>query len=370
VATKYVSSAADGTRDGTQAANGGAGVGPWTLAQAIAATPAAGDEIRIMADGTYSRSATWTCAYANGTAAANIIITGANSSGTVDGTRPTIQASAGSITLLNITGSHIHAKRLIVDGNSQTSLTGLTVGANYSRATLCHALGCSVKGLNLAASLNSAALIRCSATTCSGTCGIFVGSGGRAMFCEAYANTTHGFQADLPGMLIYCIASANSGASSDGFNSSSVGYSADHCVSYGNGRAGFDVSGNNSFGTYLSNCLAYGNTGEGFTTDGVKSGAFLLNCAGGSNTAGNYNATNLTANSVENFVTLTGDPFTSAATGDFSINNTASAGAALRAAGFPGAMPRGTSTGYTDIGAVQHADAGGGGTTYVSIIGS
>lgn len=55
-------------------------------------------------------------------------------------------------------------------------------------------------------------------------------------------------------------------------------------------------------------------------------------------------------------VTLTGDPFTSAATGDFTLNNTAGAGAACRGAGSPA---------YRDIGALQHQDAGGGGTTYV-----
>jgi len=60
-------------------------------------------------------------------------------------------------------------------------------------------------------------------------------------------------------------------------------------------------------------------------------------------------------------VTLSGDPFTSKSTGDFSLNNTAGAGAACRAAGFPGAFPGGTTTGYLDIGAAQHQDSGGGG---------
>ena len=39
---------------------------------------------------------------------------------------------------------------------------------------------------------------------------------------------------------------------------------------------------------------------------------------------------------------------------------TAGGGSSLRAAGFPGVMPPGTTTGYADIGAIQHADPAGG----------
>lgn len=59
-------------------------------------------------------------------------------------------------------------------------------------------------------------------------------------------------------------------------------------------------------------------------------------------------------------VTLTASPFTNAAGNDFSLNNTAGAGAACREAGFPGALIDGSHTGYRDIGALQHQDAGGG----------
>ncbi len=56
-------------------------------------------------------------------------------------------------------------------------------------------------------------------------------------------------------------------------------------------------------------------------------------------------------------ITLTVDPFTNAAGGDFSLNNTAGGGAAVRAAGdfFPG----GTTTNYQDVGATQHSGAPG-----------
>lgn len=74
------------------------------------------------------------------------------------------------------------------------------------------------------------------------------------------------------------------------------------------------------------------------------------------NTSGARN--NLTAGTHD--VTLTGDPFTNAAAGDFSSNTTAGAGAACRATGYPGVFPGGLTTGYPDIGGVQHADPAGG----------
>lgn len=50
---------------------------------------------------------------------------------------------------------------------------------------------------------------------------------------------------------------------------------------------------------------------------------------------------------------------------NWGLNNTASAGASFRAAGYPGLMPGlSTSTGYRDLGLFQHQDSGGGGTTY------
>ena len=61
-------------------------------------------------------------------------------------------------------------------------------------------------------------------------------------------------------------------------------------------------------------------------------------------------------------VTLSGDPFTNAASGDFTLNATASAGAAARAVGAPASILGVTGAGYPDIGVLQHQDAGGGST--------
>ena len=59
-----------------------------------------------------------------------------------------------------------------------------------------------------------------------------------------------------------------------------------------------------------------------------------------------------------NNVTLSGDPFVSASGGNFAPNSTSGAGALVQAAGWPGAIA--SSTGYIDIGAVQHQNPAGG----------
>lgn len=64
-----------------------------------------------------------------------------------------------------------------------------------------------------------------------------------------------------------------------------------------------------------------------------------------------------------NDVTLSGNPFTNAASNNFALNGTLGAGSSCRAAAFPGATAYGT--GYIDSGALQHQDSGGGGTTTI-----
>ena len=76
-----------------------------------------------------------------------------------------------------------------------------------------------------------------------------------------------------------------------------------------------------------------------------------------------YNNTSGARNNVpsgEHDVTLTGDPFTNGGSLNFSLNNTANQGAALRGTGFPGGLQAG-GTGYLDIGMLQHQDLGGSG---------
>jgi hypothetical protein len=107
--------------------------------------------------------------------------------------------------------------------------------------------------------------------------------------------------------------------------------------------------------------ISYGNASVGF---GVTSGVTLQeqsnrSNAYGSNTGGNTDSL-FAVSSTD--VTLTANPFTNTSTGDYSLNSTAGGGAACKGAGFPGVFPGATSTGNADIGAVQSAGSGGGGS--------
>ena len=113
----------------------------------------------------------------------------------------------------------------------------------------------------------------------------------------------------------------------------------------------------NVYGGSISNNLCVGNNQYGIELDdafhyGANYNAYYNN--------GVAEVLNVPARGPDE-VTLTGDPFTNAAGGDFSLNNTAGAGAACRNAGFPGAMIDGTNEGFADIGALRHEDPAGGG---------
>jgi len=109
----------------------------------------------------------------------------------------------------------------------------------------------------------------------------------------------------------------------------------------------------------IQNNIFYGNGGYGVNIVGAQGNPAVNQYNSyGSNTSGARN--NFSAGPGD--VTLTGNPFTNAGSKDFSLNNTAGAGAALRGAGFPGVLGVGSSsTGALDIGPIQHSASGSGG---------
>jgi hypothetical protein len=133
-------------------------------------------------------------------------------------------------------------------------------------------------------------------------------------------------------------------------------------VFYNNSSDGIDVTGTFSEYTFgMVNTILYDNGGWGLN---IESGSaqlypsFNFNNAYGANTSGN------SSNSVplgSGSVTLSGNPFTNAGSGNFALNSTSGAGAACKAAGFPGAIGGSGSTGNVDIGAVQSAGGSSGG---------
>ncbi len=176
--------------------------------------------------------------------------------------------------------------------------------------------------------------------------------------CVSTDAATYGFYtiADRETMLIRCTADTSG---DDGFYIAGEGFMMESCNAYNNTGSGVRLDDpTDATSPDILNCLFINNGGYGIECDT----SFLL---GFEDFNAFYNNTSGEVLNVpqrgSNDVTLTGDPFTDAANQDWSLNNTAGAGAACRAVGFPGTHTGGSTTGYRDIGPYQHQDAGGGG---------
>jgi hypothetical protein len=102
-----------------------------------------------------------------------------------------------------------------------------------------------------------------------------------------------------------------------------------HCDFVSNGSAGFAaVGGWDAKQCLIIGCIFYGNTGYGVRVDTTFNANFFLYNGYGSNGSGNVNIPTFTAPSGN--VTLTANPFTNSAGGDFSLNSAAGGGLALR----------------------------------------
>lgn len=257
------------------------------------------------------------------------------------GTPPLFQAS-GISTFTIITNEDLASAtiNLRVDGAGLTSSRGMVV------ATIGYKLiaeNCTNSGILEA---TTAIFVNCVATGCS-TQPAFIG--GSCHGCVAHSNTAAGFSLAGSKSATHCLSYGNSGASSDGFRGVQDGITMENCAAYNNGRDGFRASV--SGGQYYINCIAEANAAFGFNANAIFS-IRLLNCATFNNTSGATNLNGLVNESV-GLVTGSSSFFVNAAGNDFALNSTAGAGAAARAAGFPGIFPAGATTSYLDIGAAQ-----------------
>lgn len=226
----------------------------------------------------------------------------------------------------------------------------------------------------------------------------FLVGGALAIECEAYAcnknnsTFTAGFAAaGTTQMFIRCISHDHVGSNAHGFYFSGPGARAVDCISFNNGGIGYRISGNSSNihnsdaynntgsgidfalassigSAYIENCNLINNGGYGIDTTGSATGLyFIYNCGFGSgseaNTSGQVNSSAGDAVLEEGSITYPSGvtPWVDPVNGDFRINlsdakNAARGAFTLIAPGYAGTV------GYPDIGAVQHLDAGGGGT--------
>jgi hypothetical protein len=273
----------------------------------------------------------------------------------------TIQATAANITLIGIGTNSFIVKNFTLDVNSQANVKGFHHNAQFGEAVDITVLnvGNASQGFNWGNSQNTC--LRCLVNGGSGTGMAFnFGSNGGAYcwFCIATGMTAVPFEASNSYVCSFCIAANNTGATTDGFSVQSGGpIWIMNSIACGNGRDGINASaanfGQGSSPIFMNNILT-GNGRYGFNFSGFSppAGSFIEDYdAYFNNTTADRNG--FTGGGHD--ITMTGTPFNCAGN-DFSLNNTAGAGARIRSAGYAGALPLG-STGFMDIGVLQASPA-------------
>jgi hypothetical protein len=275
--------------------------------------------------------------------------------------RPTISTSS-SIVMLSFGSNNLHIENFILDGGG-VATKGIVLSSDRGNIiSNCKVTNCTTMGIQGA----GGNVNRCEVTgMTSGATAAFYMNADNCIDCYAHDNTCTGFScdgSDSGSIFVRCISANNSGASSDGFASRGTLLGAScmlNCVSYNNGRHGLYVPGNYA-SMSVNNCVFVKNGDFGISWGVVLKKATLDINYNAFGTGSIQNTSGLRSNVIAgiNDITITANPFTDPDNGDFSLNNTANGGTSLRAAGYPGVMPGATTTGYMDIGAIQHQDAG------------
>lgn len=302
----------------------------------------AGNTVYVKATATYTITASNTFATA-GTLQLPIAFIGYTSSRTDNG-YVTVQASTNvSITVFNVTAGRRRFKNFIADCNGLATSTGFAVSGNFSNCENCKALNFTTAGFT---SFPFGFIKGCIATggTAAATAAFnLTGQTPICIGCIATGNVCPGFITNSAGSsaitLIGCIAANNTGASSDGFRNNGTSAAAYfNCDAYANGRHGLlmDTAANlNAANVTVFNCIFVNNGGYGISSNSFSFGTLPTTIPMDFNAF--YNNTSGARQNVAaglNDVTLTADPFTSGAANDFTLNNTAGAGAASKSVGY------------------------------------
>jgi hypothetical protein len=361
---------------GNDSTGNGTSGNPYATPGKAGGSHSGGDRILIKA-GTYTLTSTTSNVAGGlltplvGTTGSPTLVVGYNSSiGDLDAVNdfsnfPTLAAAVGAAGRpLQLTANYVHARNLIVDGAQQADRC-VQISSSNTYLVNCKVLNFTTFGICV--QTGTTAVRRCWATLGkSGATAGFYADTASPLFdtCRSSANPCHGFQCSggRP-VYLFCLSHANTGTS-DGFvvlGANSANYR--QCVAHSNGRDGIRFDATNS----ADNSGAWGCVLTSNTNYGLRSAITTW-----ADWDGDYNAfynnssgarSGLPAGAHD--VTLTGDPFVSASGGNFALDLSgpnAAAAAQLKAAGFPGVFPGGSTTGYMDIGS-QHQDNGGGTTT-------
>lgn len=227
-----------------------------------------------------------------------------------------------------------------VDGNNVAS-AGINASAAYCGTVFnCIVRNCVDHGIQ--GSMSAGMTINCSVYNSNKNF-----SGGACYLCFSDGGS-YGFYGSIPNAN-RCIAI---NATADGFRLLNFTHTISACVAYNN--AGRGISGTYDINLTAS-CLSVNND-YGFAFGNAAADPCLVDCADYNNTSGR----SAQSNTSRDFrpITLTADPFVSASTGDFRINDVAGGGAELRQIQLSGLAGV---NGVFDVGAIDAVVTAGGG---------
>lgn len=293
-----------------------------------------------------------------------------------DGTRATVTCATNSVALFTLNAANFFLLKDLnlthtaaTRGDGVTTVTAVSTDVRFENLAID---GCAV-GLNGTTRFTGFAATGCEIKNCTSH-GIQADGGGEVCVvsgCYIHDNAASGVTCSNTSkyVLLSNVIESNGGR---GFYDSATTRTQLHQfygnTFYNNTNSGIEIAATTGSATIgLVNNVFASNGAFGVKVDDGTTetdARFLLQRKNAfySNTSGQRSG----SSAAPDDITLSADPFTNAAAGDFSLNNTAGGGASLRAAAFPGAFPGGTTTSYGDVGAAQHQDAGGS-TTYIVV---
>lgn len=263
-----------------------------------------------------------------------------------DGTKALVKATAGSLTMFASSSQGWLLQDLELDGNSQTSVRGVSLDQLSSGV-----VNCTLRRFTNSAVNGGRQMVNCWVKDCT-TQPAVVGATDFLYGCALTGNTAGGYAPSAShGCAIRCLFVGNTGGSTDAvatnYDTRIVG-----CTFYANGRHGINCGFyTGADGPFLLNVFVLnGGYGLNFPNNsygGAASPQFDYNAFGQgtqANTSGMRN--NMTAGGHDISLTSNIDPFTDATNwatkttladlfAAFAPNNTSGGGALLRAAGFP-----------------------------------
>jgi hypothetical protein len=337
---------------GTAASTGGTGnLGGCFLTVAAALAAATGGGASII----YIKAGTYTITTGLSTFDATISLIGYNATHGDNGTPPVITTATNSITVLSWGSpgmSFFGLKNITFTCTAATP--GVCINQN-TNAPPTNISNCTISGFTFGfviagGGAQPVSISGCNISGCTIGAIYNINSAVNVSYCYIHNNAAGWYQ-QSPSFCFSNIFYSNTGVGVYNFVSSPI----DSCLFLSNGSDGIQTGST----LIVSNCIFYGNGGWGINTTNTASVAVAGSCynnAYGANTSGNVR-TYYVADGTD--VTLTGNPCTAPASGNFTLNSTAGAGAACKAVGYPGTIIGTSSAGFTDIGTLQSASSGG-----------